>query len=261
MADTDQMCLKWKHFGENLTNSLLRDQDFKDVTLVCDNGKQVQVHKIILAAAIPLLGNMIRMNRHSHTVIYLRGVKILDLDSIVAYIYAGKVNLADDNIDNFLELAKELQVKGLYSATDHGDAIEVTSSTKDVENESGPLGVLGDQEENADQENNADHLNTDSVISRTSLTGGCKQNYTGVTATDHKNKIESKIVENDRNWNCTDCGRRFRRIGHARDHVESMHVGGISYKCKHCPTTCESRDAISSHMRRLHGQHIKRTRR
>ena len=51
---TEKCCLKCNDFQENIatTFSYLReDTDFADVTLACDDGRQVEAHKIILAAS------------------------------------------------------------------------------------------------------------------------------------------------------------------------------------------------------------------
>ena len=46
------MCLKWSSFQENISTSfenLRQTNDFSDVTLVSDDGDQIECHKVILA--------------------------------------------------------------------------------------------------------------------------------------------------------------------------------------------------------------------
>ena len=48
--------LKWDNFQENTSlafGTLRDDEDFSDVTLACEDGNQMETHKIILAAASP----------------------------------------------------------------------------------------------------------------------------------------------------------------------------------------------------------------
>ena len=75
---SEKLCLKWNDFKDNVLTafgSLREDQDFADVTLVCEDGKQVEAHKMILAASSPFFENILKRNKHSHLVIFMRGVK------------------------------------------------------------------------------------------------------------------------------------------------------------------------------------------
>ena len=56
----EKLCLQWNDFKENLGSSFLElrgDKDITDVTLVCEDGKQVEAHKVILAASSPFFIN------------------------------------------------------------------------------------------------------------------------------------------------------------------------------------------------------------
>ena len=49
---SEKLCLQWNDFKENAIGSLgslKDDKDFLDVTLACEDGKQVEAHKLILA--------------------------------------------------------------------------------------------------------------------------------------------------------------------------------------------------------------------
>ena len=54
--------------------------------------------------------------RTSEPVIFLKGVKGAHLDKILKYIYSGSVSLSRHQLKPILEVAKSLQVKGLYDA-------------------------------------------------------------------------------------------------------------------------------------------------
>ena len=113
---SEKLCLQWNEFKENAVNtfeSLKDDEDFTDVTLVCEDGKQVEAHKVILANSSPFLQNILRRNKHIHPLIYMRGVKSDDLRAIVDFLYCGEANVYQENLDSFLAIAEELQLKGL----------------------------------------------------------------------------------------------------------------------------------------------------
>ena len=110
------MCLQWNDFQNNARNAfrnLREDEDFADVTLVCDDGQQVAAHKVILAASTPFFQEILRQNKHPHPLIYMRGVKLGELKSIVDFLYLGEANVHQENLDSFLAIAKDLQMKGL----------------------------------------------------------------------------------------------------------------------------------------------------
>ena len=61
--------MKWNDYQENINTAftaLRMDIDFSDVTLVCEDGHQVEAHKVILATSSPFFDNMLRKNKHAH---------------------------------------------------------------------------------------------------------------------------------------------------------------------------------------------------
>ena len=50
----EKLCLQWNGFRNNVSSTfkdLRDDKDFTDVTLACEDGQQVEAHKVILAAS------------------------------------------------------------------------------------------------------------------------------------------------------------------------------------------------------------------
>ena len=116
MNASEKLCLQWNDFKENVTSSfgeLRDDQDFTDVTLACEDGKQVEAHKVILSSSSPFFQKILKRNRHTHPMIYMRGVKSDDLSAIIDFLYFGETNVYQENLDSFLAIAQELQLKGL----------------------------------------------------------------------------------------------------------------------------------------------------
>ena len=69
MIDPDLLSLKWKDFQENMRTqfgSLRESQDFTNVTLACEDGQQVEAHKVILAASSPFFQKLLGRNKHPH---------------------------------------------------------------------------------------------------------------------------------------------------------------------------------------------------
>ena len=116
MGDSEKLCLQWNDFKENIASSfgeLKEDRDFTDVTLVCEDGQQLEVHKVILASSSPVFWNILKKHKHPNPLIYMRGLKSDDLRAIVDFLYNGEANVFQENLDSFLALAEELRLKGL----------------------------------------------------------------------------------------------------------------------------------------------------
>jgi len=112
---SEKFCLRWNDFESNISTAfreLRDDKDFFDVTLAC-NGDQIQAHKVILSACSPFFRNILRRNPHQHPLLYLKGVKYTDLQSVLNFMYHGEVNVAQEELNSFLAVAEELSVKGL----------------------------------------------------------------------------------------------------------------------------------------------------
>jgi len=112
---SEKFCLKWNDFENNISVAFrdLRDEkDFFDITLACEDS-QIQAHKVILSACSPFFRNVLRNNPHQHPLIYLRGMKYSDLESVLNFMYHGEVNIAQEQLNSFLAVAEELRVKGL----------------------------------------------------------------------------------------------------------------------------------------------------
>merc|ERR1719500_2537075 len=113
---SEKLRLQWNDFQENMKiafGNLRDDNDFADVTLVCEDGQQVEAHTVILAASSPFFQKLLGRNKHTHPLIYMRGVKSEDLLAIVDFVYRGEANVFQENLDSFLAIAEELQLKGL----------------------------------------------------------------------------------------------------------------------------------------------------
>jgi len=115
MASSEKLCLNWNDFAVNIINTLYdlkEDKDFTDLTLVCAD-KQVEVHKVVLASSSKFFQRVLKNIKHSHPLIYLSGIKFKDLEAVLSFMYLGQVNLAQEDLDSFLVVAQELEVKGL----------------------------------------------------------------------------------------------------------------------------------------------------
>ena len=120
---SEKLCLKWNDFQENVNSAfgnLREDKEFTDVTLACEDGQQIEAHKVILAASSPFFQNLLNKNvkKHYHPLIYMKGVKFDDLCAIIDFLYLGEANVFQESLDSFLGIAEDLQLKGLKGLTE-----------------------------------------------------------------------------------------------------------------------------------------------
>lgn len=60
-----------------------------DVTLACDDGSVVKAHRVVLAAASPLLASLLRNPALDH-VVHLSGVRKTQLTHLLEFLYNGE---------------------------------------------------------------------------------------------------------------------------------------------------------------------------
>jgi hypothetical protein len=127
MVSSENFRLRWNDFEANVSssfNELRAEADFFDVMLACDGsgGRTLPAHKVILSACSPLFKQMLRNLSASSPgqlspLIYLRGIRLSDLEPVLDFMYTGEVSVCQDDLNSFLAVAEDLQVKGL---TQHG---------------------------------------------------------------------------------------------------------------------------------------------
>ena len=111
----DNFCLKWQQFESHLRNcfqDLRSESELCDVTLVCEE-RQVEAHKVVLSASSSFFKKILKNFSHPHPLVFLKGVKFSEIQSILNFIYQGEVNVAQDDLNSFLSVAEELKIKGL----------------------------------------------------------------------------------------------------------------------------------------------------
>ena len=111
----EKLCLQWNDFSENISSAFGRlraDLDFTDVTLACEDGHQIQAHKFALISSSPLFLELLKNLKHPHPLIYMRGVKSVDLNAILDFVYCGETNVCQKDLILFLHWLMRCNLKG-----------------------------------------------------------------------------------------------------------------------------------------------------
>ena len=90
---SEKLCLKWNEWKEAVNSAfgtLRNDKEFTDVTLACEDGQQMEAHKVILASSSPFFEKILQNSKHPNPLIYLRGFQSKVCVSILDFLYFGE---------------------------------------------------------------------------------------------------------------------------------------------------------------------------
>jgi len=251
---SEKLCLKWNDFQDNTNTafaSLRNDTDLTDVTLACKDGEQIQAHKVILAAASPFFLNLLRTNKHPHPLIYMRGLKAEDLVAIVDFLYYGEANVYQENLDAFLAVAEDLELKGLCG--NNGNEAPKEVKTKPRKNNEPMI-----------YKSETIRPNVHTVYEKQieNETAVAVQNYEvwSVNISDVQEldeKVKSMMTKSENTISngtkalakaaiCTVCGKEGLGTN-IRKHIEANHLEGVSIPCNLCGNLFRTKQSLARH--------------
>ena len=250
---SEKFCLKWNDFQENINSAfgnLSKEREFADVTLACEDGQQVEAHKMILAASSPFFRNLFQKNKHSHPLIYMRGVQSEILLAVIDFLYLGEANVFQQDLDSFLALAEELKLKGLMGRTQKSD-----EKDKPMREDSKPFsrGAKFDKERTNLKDTNEEEprgvLMINNEFERTisipnSVPGDLKELDEKVKSMMEKG--QNRTSDGRFMKICKVCGKEGAGIA-IRDHIEANHLDGIALPCDVCGKIFRSRCWFRKH--------------
>ena len=262
---SEKFCLKWNDFQENMIGSLKElhgDLDFCDVTLACEGNHHIAASKVVLASSSPIFRDILKSNKHSYPLIYMKGTKKADLAAIVDFMYHGEANIFQEDIDSFLCLADELKLKGLSGSRplqeDPGEE-KILNIAKSVEN----FETL--KAEQSKQETTTKGLE---ALLKSDTISPTNENFGALVATETSgkyflsvnadfdnlsDKVNSIIERRNGIWTCNICEKTStnNKKQDLKRHAET-HIEGVSYPCNHCDKTLRCSKALEMHNKRTH---------
>merc|ERR1719154_603288 len=100
----ERFFMKWNQYSVHITQSLqeMRSvEELLDVTLACDDGKQLEAHKVILSACSPIFRQMMARSNHPHPLVFMAGVNSREMEYLLDFLYKGEVQVEQENISKF----------------------------------------------------------------------------------------------------------------------------------------------------------------
>ena len=222
---SEKFQLRWNDFQAAVSQSfslLRREQGLLDVTLVSEDQKHVEAHKLVLSACSGFFKSVLRNNPHPKPLIYLSGVSSSNLELVLDYIYRGEVQIFQEQLDSFLSVAQKLRIEGLN--TDSKD--DGTDVPSDDQNYAGHVDYYEEVEtvytkreiEKYEEKKNIKTVAVDENFDETQI----------------QRKIQELIEDRNGKKQCKVCG--YSNVKNLGRHVE-VHIQGLSYNCQQCGKT------------------------
>ena len=192
---------------------LRKNKNYCDVTLATDDGYQIQAHKVVLSAGSEFFSNIFMKTIHPSSFLYLKGFKGVDLEYVVDFLYNGEALITQEELENFLDTAHELQLKGLQSSIQN-----IFDSFEKLEKQ---MNTNGEEE---------------SVLN---------------SNVELELQIDQMMEKKNGHWLCKVCGKTTKRKSHIKEHAE-IHVDGVAYRCHICNKILLTRKTLREHISNFH---------
>ena len=219
----EKFCLAWDKFEATASRTfknLYLNQDYVDVTLVCDEEKQIKAHKLILSSSSTFFRRILKLNQHQNYILYLKGIKYNDLKAAIKFLYFGQVEVAHDELDSFMAVAKDLEIEGLqYQEDDISKAVDTLE----------------------EQEN----------LTVSDLIFEHDRSYPILPVVELQQDSEYHGVSNQADLSCDKCGKIFNHTGTFNRHKKTVH-GGVRYPCTYCGKAFTQSGALAQHVKISH---------
>ena len=106
----------WQDYNDHLRDMLhtmRKFDEFTDVTLICDDQREIHAHKVVLSACSPVLKTILQRKDYGIPIVYLKGIQFPEMESILQFMYLGQTTVEQQRITSFLDVAKNLEIKEL----------------------------------------------------------------------------------------------------------------------------------------------------
>ena len=251
--ERERLKVTWEEHSSH-TNELLRElfdsKRFSDVTLICNDQQEIKAHKFILSSCSSRFKSIIDSSFRSNdpyiacgiiddniidNVPYmnLKETNMQELESILQFIYLGEAEVYQENIEEFLKVAKILNIKGLED--DSNEEVEscIEESKKDVE--------LIEDEIKREVDNDIENQDKSNSPKKPKKSKKPKTN-----------KVSQFIKrENDFQWSCSVCEKVLTTKSGLQFHIQSDHHG-IKNPCPKCDYQASTTSNLNRHIKAKH---------
>ena len=284
--------LEWNSYSDHLRtmmNEMLVDDHFADVTLVTEDKKQINAHLNILSACSPFFKDIVK--KQNNSIIYLRGIHFKEVKSILQFIYLGKTSFQEEMLNEFLSVAKSLEIKELSKAVNYYSRDETDDKPPSCDR-----GMIGAEsfEESVKSECNVDEIakETENQFDNVSVARSLEIKELSTAVTYNSNDIidiepsegEESLEESDESdynvhdvlietknqcdeysskhslpkmehegvkYDCDQCDYQSQRKHRMIEHIQSKHEG-VKFSCGECDKQFSQKESLTDHIKFVH---------
>ena len=267
MVAITKLLLASENFKETAAanlNSIWRNKDFTDVTLVSADGLKTEAHKTVLSSFSPFFRKVLIENKHTSVLLYMRGVNHKELELLVEFIYTGVCQVEVVDLESFLRIGKELGIEGLQeNNTEEKTAELIPFLRSDISNDTNDTALetsfsMTEKEigERAVQENTTESKNFGTFPPIESEKFGFLNNC---AQTSSAGKLEDCFSDN--NETLPESSEQFDKSAKSKEDFEASSTGSQirlekddvkKYECPHCEKTFNSQPDRKRHIDRRH---------
>ena len=209
-----------------MMKELMMNEDFSDVTLVTEDKKQIKANINILSACSPVFKDILKKEKNSNHIMYLRGIQFPEMESIVQFIYLGEATFNEERMDEFLAVAKMLEIEELCNAD-----LETSDEPDDEHLISDPVTLtpIVKIEEQTDQ-----------------IFNQGRKGRRRDKSTKHKRSFHKGVK-----YACDQCDYYAIKQSHLTAHIQSKH-DGVMFPCDQCNQKFKWRSMLNTHIKIRH---------
>ena len=253
-----QLHLNWNNFGDNLIKLVKEfrdDQDFHDVTLLCEDGVMIPANKFLLSCCSSFFKFVFKRTLQANVVIYLKGVKGNHMKSILDFIYFGFTNVPESQLTPFLQSANDLKICGLVETsrkisddleTEETEVRELNDTGCEIKTEASSESPPPLQIEEEEQILLRDMTSTQTFASENEALN----RQESISDSGVSKYLEKRQSGSAYSYFCTICGKSFAYKHVLENHIET-HMD-CSYPCDICHKNFKTRNSLKSHLSQRH---------
>ena len=232
-----------------MMKTLMESRSFSDVTLVCDNHVKIRAHKLVLSSTSSLFEEIFKDDL-ALSEIHIIGIKGSEMESILQFIYLGKVDIPQGNLCSFISTAKNLEFNEIVKTVKEAREEIVksfksnttpTSSTKTekitelyLKEEVDPI-----NQKDVIQPNKGRKIDCDECGAKLLNSEGLQK---------HK-----KYQHSGKFYPCDQCDYKAKQPGGLKTHKIIIHEGIRLHQCNECDFKGSTKQQVKIHTTVKHG--------
>ena len=244
----EKYSLSWHSYSDHLKTmlkELMMNEDFSDLTLVTEDKKHISANFNILSACSPVFRDILKKEKNSSTIMYLRGIQYSEIESILQFIYLGEATFYEERMNEFLYVAKSLEIKELCNAEaetiDENEDEPSTTKTGILKENLKEERILSDQ---PPQERRREVVN---VIGKYECEPCQKTFSNNAGFYSHKQSVHQGVK-----YPCDQCDYQGNQQSNLTMHIKSKHEG-VRFACDQCDYQGNQQSNLTMHIRSKHG--------